>query len=65
MVKPIDSYESMNTELEEIIQLLQSGDLSLDDAVKKYERSNELIFKLEKHLESVQNKITKIKANLK
>jgi exodeoxyribonuclease VII small subunit len=65
MVKTEDTYESMYLELDEIIQLLQSGELNLDEAVKKYERSRELIIKLEKHLETVQNKITKIKADLK
>lgn len=65
MVKNDDTYESMYLELDEIIQSLQSGELDLDEAVKKYERSRELIKDLEKHLETVQNKITKIKANLK
>ncbi len=65
MDKPTNTYESMYMELESSIQSLQSGELNLDDAVKQYERSIELINKLEKHLETVQNKVTKIKANLK
>jgi exodeoxyribonuclease VII small subunit len=63
--KTLDSYEVMYTELETIIETLQSGSLSLDEAVSSYERSTQLIKKLEKHLKEAQNKITKIKANLK
>jgi len=65
MEKKLENYEDMYTELEAIIQQLQSGELSLDDAVSKYEKSTVLIDKLEKHLKDAQNKVTKIKANLK
>jgi len=65
MEKKTESYEDLYAELESIIESLQSGELSLDDAVKKYETSIELIKKLEAHLLNAQNKITKIKANLK
>ena len=65
MDKKPESYEIMYAELESIIQSLQSGELSLDESIKQYERSRELITKLEKHLETAQNKITKIKNNLK
>ena len=64
MDKKNDSYETKYKELEDIIELLQSGDLSLDLAVEKYERSNELIKQLEEHLKVVENKITKIKAKM-
>ena len=65
MDKLSDSYETMYTELESIIELLQSGDLDLDEAVKNYERSTELIHKLEKHLKEAQNTVKKIKNSLK
>lgn len=65
MNKTPETYESMYSELEQIIESLQSGELGIDEAVTQYERSKELITKLEKHLESAENKITKIKANLK
>jgi exodeoxyribonuclease VII small subunit len=65
MEKTEDNYESMYTELELIIESLQSGELNLDEAVKNYDRSTVLINKLEKHLKEAQNKVTKIKANLK
>jgi exodeoxyribonuclease VII small subunit len=65
MEKSLDSYEVIYAELEAIIESLQSGDLNLDEAVANYERSTELIHKLEKHLKEAQNKITKIKTNLK
>lgn len=65
MVKAEENYESMYAELGEIIESLQSGELSLDEAVDKYARAQELLVKLEKHLEIAQNKITKIKTSLK
>jgi exodeoxyribonuclease VII small subunit len=65
MDKKLESYETMYAELETIIESLQSGELNLDQAVKKYERSKELISKLEEYLDSAQNKITKIKTSLK
>jgi len=65
MEKTEDNYESMYTELELIIESLQSGELNLDEAVKNYDRSTVLINKLKKHLKEAQNKVTKIKANLK
>ena len=65
MVKEDSNYDDMSAELNEIIQSLQSGDSNLDDAVKQYERGIELINKLEKYLKEVENKITKLKTNLK
>ncbi len=61
MEKTLDSYEKMYAELEVIIESLQSGELSLDEAVKSYERSKVLVAKLEHLLENAQNKISKIK----
>lgn len=56
------SYEEMNSELEAIIQSLQSSDLDLDEALKKYERAQLLITDLEKYLSEVKNKVKEIKA---
>lgn len=61
----VENYETMYQELETIINSLQSGELSLDEAVKSYERSTEIIDKLEKHLKAAENSVTKIKASLK
>lgn len=65
MVEKADNYETLYDELQSIIDSLQSGELDLDDAVAKYERSTVLITQLEKHLKEAQNKVTKIKASLK
>ena len=62
MDKKIESYEVLYAELEDIINSLQSGDLSLDDAVTNYERSNKIISQLEDLLKNAENKISKIKA---
>ena len=60
-----NTYETLYDELQTIIDSLQSGELDLDDAVKKYERSIVILDSLEKLLSDAQNKVTKIKANLK
>lgn len=65
MVKTLGNYESMHAELELIIEQLQSGELNLDEAVKKYDRGIQLIAKLEEYLKLAQNNILKIKASLK
>lgn len=64
MVKQLNSYESMYAELQANILLLQSGELSIDDALKKYEHSTKLIKKLRTYLESAQNTVINIKTNL-
>lgn len=56
------NYELMYKELEEIVVSLQSSDIDLDSAVKKYERGMALVADLEKYLKEAQNKITKVKA---
>ena len=56
------SYESMSKELEEIIVSLQSSDVNLEGAMKKYERGMELVNNLENYLKEAQNKIKKVKS---
>jgi exodeoxyribonuclease VII small subunit len=60
--KKVD-YSALNDELESILNLLQDGDLDVDDAMAKYERGLALVGLLEKQLEQAQNKITKLKAD--
>ena len=62
--KPAKSYSQLNEELDNVLVTLQSGNLDIDEAVKFYERGNELIKQLETYLKEAENKITKVKAQL-
>ncbi|MBR2891667.1 MAG: exodeoxyribonuclease VII small subunit [Bacilli bacterium] len=48
------TFEEMMKELEQIVEELEKGTLSLDDAVKKYQRGIELSVELKKKLESAK-----------
>ncbi len=50
------------SELEKIIQELESGQVDLDDGLKKYERGLELATACQKKLKEVENKVQLIKA---
>ena len=58
--KPIN-YRVLNEELETILEVLQSGDLDIDEAVNKYERGIEIVKDLQKYLKEAENKVTKVK----
>ena len=58
--KPIN-YRVLNEELETILEVLQSGDLDIDEAVNKYERGMEIVKDLQKYLKEAENKVTKVK----
>lgn len=63
MTKEVD-YKTLSAELDEILQKLQSGELSIDDALPAYERGVALIKQLEKQLSTAENKITELQAKL-
>lgn len=54
-------YESLNIELNQVLETLQSPELDIDTAVAGYEQGMRLIEELETQLKSAENKITKIK----
>jgi exodeoxyribonuclease VII small subunit len=56
------TYQELKTELDELLEQLQADDISVEDAMKHYERGMELIAELGKHLTTAENKITKLKA---
>ena len=58
--KKVD-YQKLRAELEEIIAELQSGDLPVDEAMKKHERAEEISSQIEAFLETAENKITELK----
>ncbi|WP_087024330.1 exodeoxyribonuclease VII small subunit [Thaumasiovibrio subtropicus] len=51
------SFEAAVTELEQIVAQLESGDLPLDDALKKFERGIALARHSQQTLSSAQQKI--------
>lgn len=55
------AYAELSMELEDILSDLQSGDLDVDDAIKKYERGAAIVEELETYLKDAENKVTKIK----
>ncbi|WP_138204484.1 exodeoxyribonuclease VII small subunit [Haloimpatiens lingqiaonensis] len=60
MAKKI-SYEEMLKELEGIVKLMDSEELSLDDAIKNYEKGIKLYNKLNSTLSTAEGKIKIIK----
>ena len=54
------SFEQALSELEEIVEKLEQGDIDLEDSIDIYERGNLLKAHCEKKLESAKMKIDKI-----
>lgn len=59
------NYRSLSSELDGILNELQSGDLDIDDAVKKYQRGMEIVQELQKYLKDAENKVKKVKADFR
>lgn len=57
-------FENANKELEQIIEKLESGEVSLSESVKLFERGTELIKLASQELEGVKGKVTVIKNEL-
>lgn len=58
MSKEVD-YTKLNDELEQIIDALQSGDLSIDKAITSHERGQAIIKQLQTYLKSAEIKVKK------
>lgn len=54
------SYEDNLEEIDDIIEKLENGELSLDESIKEYEKSMKLIEDCGKMLNEAQGKIQKI-----
>lgn len=61
--KQVD-YKALQDELDEILSRLQSGELSIDQAMPAYERGLKLVQELESYLKTAQNRVTKLQAKL-
>lgn len=61
--KPTRSYQQMADQLAGLIDWFESDEVSLDEAVAKYEQAMDLLKEMEDYLKTAENKIKKI--NLK
>jgi exodeoxyribonuclease VII small subunit len=50
----------MAEQLEQIMAWFESGDIDIDEAVKKYEEATKLLEQMENYLKTAENKIKKI-----
>ena len=53
-------FEDKIKELEEIINVLESGEVSLDDSIKKYTEAMKLVKECDSELKNIEDKVTKI-----
>ncbi len=54
------SFEENLNELEEIVKKLENGDISLDNAIKEYDKAMKLASSCDKKLKEAEAKIVKI-----
>lgn len=54
-------YSEAIAELEEITNYLESSDVDLDEAIKKFDRGSDLAKQIEDHLAHAENKLKSIK----
>lgn len=57
--KNID-YRALHTELDELLVRIQSGELSIEEAIKDFERGQIIISELQKYLKTAENKVKKL-----
>ena len=53
-------FEDKIKDLEEIINVLESGEVSLDDSIKKYTEAMKLVKECDSELKNIEAKVTKI-----
>lgn len=57
------NYQALQTELDELLERLQSGELTIDESVPAYERGLKIIAELETYLKTAENTITELTAS--
>jgi exodeoxyribonuclease VII small subunit len=60
---PQRSFNSKMQELEELLDWFESGDVNVEEAIKKYEAAIKLAKELETELQEAKNKVEIIKQN--
>ena len=53
-------FEDKIKELEEIINVLENGEVSLDDSIKKYTEAMKLVKECDSELKNIEDKLNKI-----
>ncbi len=53
-------FEDKIKELEELINTLENGDISLDDSINKYTEAMKLVKECDEELKEIENKVNKI-----
>lgn len=59
MTKRTD-YKALHEELDTLLDQLQTGELSIEEALKAYERGQAIIVELQKYLKQAENKVRKL-----
>ena len=55
-------FEDKIKELEEIVNMLENGEASLDDSIKKYTEAMKLVKECDEELTTIEEKVNKIVA---
>lgn len=55
-------YSNALQELEDITAYLESNDVDLDEAIKKFQRGSELASQIEEHLKNAENTVKTIRS---
>ena len=53
-------FEDKIKELEKIINILESGEVSLDESIKKYTKAMQLVKECDSELKDIETKVNKI-----
>lgn len=53
-------FEDKVKELEEIVSILENGDVSLDDSINKYTEAMKLVKECDDELKNIEEKVNKI-----
>ncbi len=60
MTDSTPNFEDAYRELGEIVDRLESGELSLDESVRLYERGRQLVALCEKHLDAAELRVNRL-----
>ncbi len=58
--KPVSSFRDDLAELEKITQALEKDEVDLEEALKSFERGNELVLRLKQQLDTAQLRVQEI-----
>jgi len=59
------NYKQLNQELDRLIEVLQGGELDVDEAIASYEKATKLIKQMEDYLSKSELKINQLKLDIK